>query len=241
VRFGQVLEFILKNSEIPAVVLTNGTMLHIPEVREAARNANVVKVSLSAWDQVSYRWVNRPHPELDFKELFEAQRSFRERFKGELWMEVFLVAGMNSTPADVDRIAVLAEEIKPDRIQLNTTVRPAAEAFAEALPLERLTSLCRLFRPTAEVIPEFRTDKDISLQASKEEVLAMLRRRPCTAYQIAEGFGMHLNEVSKYLGNLVRTGQIHAKRENAAVYYAADGDGKEKSMPIYEDSEGVHG
>lgn len=226
-RFGEVLEFIRKNSGIPAVLLTNGTMLHIPEVQEAASNANVVKISLSAWDQVSYRWVNRPHPQLVFGELFQAQRNFREHFRGELWMEVFIVAGMNSTRADVGRIAALAEEIKPDRIQLNTIVRPAAEDFAEPLPVERLASLCGLFRPRAEVIPEFKTETDISLQASKATVLAMLRRRPCTADQIAEGFGMHLNEVSKYLGNLIRTGQIHAERKKTAVYYAA-GDGKDK-------------
>ena len=215
-RFGEVLEFIRKNSEIPAVLLTNGTMLHLPEAREAASYANVVKVSLSAWDHVSYRWVNRPHSRLRFEELVKGQRTFRKQFRGELWMEVFIVAGMNSTPADVGRI------------QLNTVVRPPAEEFAEALSGERLSSLCHLFRPTAEVIAEFSTEKDISLQANKETVLAMLRRRPCTADQIAKGFGMHLNEVSKYLGNLMRTGQIHAERKNMTVYYAAENK-KDKS------------
>jgi wyosine [tRNA(Phe)-imidazoG37] synthetase (radical SAM superfamily) len=227
-RFGEVIEFIRKNSEIPAVLLTNGTMLHLSEAREAASYANVVKVSLSACDQVSYRWVNRPHSRLRFEELVRGQRNFRKQFSGELWMEVFIVAGMNSTPDDVGRIAALADEIEPDRIQLNTVVRPPSEEFAEALPAERLASLCHLFRPTAEVIAEFNTKKDISLQANKETVLAMLRRRPCTADQIADGFGMHLNEVSKYLGNLMRTGQIHAERKNMRIYYAA-GSKKDKS------------
>ncbi len=221
-RFGEMLEFVRKNSKIPAVLLTNGTMLHLPEAREAAALANVVKVSLSAWDRVSYGWVNRPHPELEFKELVNGQRAFRTQFKGELWMEVFIVAGMNSTPDDVGRIAALAEEIKPDRIQLNTAVRPPSEEFAEALPAERLASLCHLFSPTAEVIAEFNTKKDTSVRATKETVLAMLRRRPCTADQIADGFGMHLNEVSKYLGNLMRTGQVRVERKNTAVYYTAE-------------------
>ena len=56
---------------------------------------------------------------------------------------------------------------------------------------------------------------------NKETVLDMLRRRPCTADQIAKGFGMHLNEVSKYLGNLMRTGKIRQERKNGTVYYAA--------------------
>lgn len=219
--FGEVLEFIRANSTIPAVLLTNGTMFHLPEVRDAASVANVVKVSLSAWDQPSYGWVNRPHRVLTFDQLIEGQKTFRAQFKEKLWMEVFLVAGMNSIPSDVHKIAALAREIGPDRIHLNTVVRPPAEEFAEPLSGQCLASLCHLFRPIAEVIAEFSTEKDFNLYANKEMVLSTLRRRPCTADQIARGFGMHLNEVSKYLGNLVRAGQIREERKNSTVYYAA--------------------
>jgi len=48
-----VFDFIRLNSTVPAVLLTNGTMLQFPEVHEAAAAANVVKVSLSAWDHPS--------------------------------------------------------------------------------------------------------------------------------------------------------------------------------------------
>jgi wyosine [tRNA(Phe)-imidazoG37] synthetase (radical SAM superfamily) len=220
-RFGEVLNFIRTNSSIPAVLLTNGTLLHLPEVRDAASSANIVKVSLSAWDQASYSWVNRPHTQLKFSQLVEGQKAFRKQFRGELWLEVFLVWGMNSTPSDVKRIAALAKEVEPDRIQLNTVVRPPAEEFAKSLSRERLAGLCSLFRPTAEVIAEFTADKDLKIQADKETILSMLQRRPCTVDQIAKGFGMHFNEVTKYLGNLMRTGQIQEERKNSTVYYAA--------------------
>ena len=97
--FGEVLQFIRSHSSIPAVLLTNGTLLHLPEVQEAACHAHIVKVSLSAWDQASFGWVNRPHPELSFHQVVEGQKAFRARFKGQLWLEVFLVAGMNSLPS----------------------------------------------------------------------------------------------------------------------------------------------
>ncbi len=112
-RFGEVLEFIRAKTTIPAVLLTNGTMLQFPEVREAAATANVVKVSLSAWDQASYGWVNRPHPQLQFDQLVKGQKDFRAQFKGQLWMEVFLVAGMNSMPADVSKIADHGKKDRP--------------------------------------------------------------------------------------------------------------------------------
>ena len=220
-HFGEVLAFIRDKSTIPSVLLTNGTFLYLPEVRAAASLATVVKVSLSAWDQASYIWVNRPHPELLFDKLVEGQKAFRSQFKGNLWMEVFLVGGMNSEQNDIKKIASLAEEIAPTRIHLNTAVRPPAEDFATPLSRERMEVLTHLFNPPADIIAEFTTEKDLKLQANKETVLAMLRRRPCTAEQIAEGFGMHLNEVSKYLGNLMRADQIRTERKGRKVYYAA--------------------
>jgi wyosine [tRNA(Phe)-imidazoG37] synthetase (radical SAM superfamily) len=220
-RFGRVLDFIRANSNTPAVLLTNGTLLHLQEVREAASIANVVKISLSAWDQSSYEWINRPHTRLKFSQLVEGYKAFRKQFRGELLLEVFLVWGMNSIPSDVRRIAALADEIKPDRIHLNTAVRPPAEEFAYALSEERMSSLCNLFHPKTEVIAEFNAEKDFSVQTNKETVLSMLERRPCTTAQIAKVFGLHINEVSKYIGSLMRSGQIREERKNSTVYYAA--------------------
>ena len=219
--FGKVLEFIRSKTTIPAVLLTNGTMLQLREVREAAACANVVKVSLSAWDQASYGWVNRPHEQLQFDQLVKGLKDFRAHFKGQLWVEVFLVAGMNSMPADVSKIAGHAREICPDRIQLNTAVRPPAEDFATALSEDRMQSLRHLFHPTAQIIAEFKAQHADHIKANQATIFAMLQRRPCTAQQIADIFGMHLNEVSKYLGKLMHTDLIRAQRERATVYYAA--------------------
>jgi wyosine [tRNA(Phe)-imidazoG37] synthetase (radical SAM superfamily) len=218
-RFGEVLEFIRTHCEIPTVLLTNGTMLHIPEVREAACHADIVKVSLSAWNQTSFRWVNRPHAELHFEPVFEGQKAFRDKFGGDLWMEVFLLSGVNSMPDDVRKIAALAREIRPDRIQLNTAVRPPAEDFAAPLSQKQLVSLAHLFQPAAEVIAEYSTKQKASMQVSQEAVLSMLRRRPCTATQITEAFGMHINEMLKYLGSMIRADQIRAVRKEREIYY----------------------
>ena len=220
-RFGEVLEFIRSKSTIPAVLLTNGTMLYLPEVRGAAKCADVVKMSLSAWDQESYSRVNRPHTELGFDRLVEGQKAFRAEFKEKLWVEVFLVGGMNSSSEDVCKIAALAQQIHPDRIQLNTAVRPPAEDFAVALSKGHMESLTHLFHPTAEVIAEFKGKHVGRVQTNQGTIFSMLKRRPCTADQIAEVFDMHFNEVSKYIGILMRSNQIYAERKNSTVYYAA--------------------
>ena len=136
-------------------------------------------------------------------------------------MEVFLIAAMNSTPADVSKIAILVEKIGPDHIHLNTAVRPPAEEFAAPLSRERLVSMVHLFRPTAEVVAEFRPKQMEERHANKETILSILQRRPCTADQIAEAFGMHLDEVLNSLGTLMRNAQIRADRRNTIIYYRA--------------------
>lgn len=218
--FGKVLKFLKKNT-IPSALLTNGSMLSDPEVRAAASYADIVKVSLSAWNQHSFEWVNRPHQQLQFNKIVEGQKKFRARFKGELWMEVFFVAGINSMPENVKKIAAQIKAVKPDRIQLNTVVRPPAEDFAAAVPKDTLGALVGLFDPFAKVIAEFSTDYAQNVRANEETILAMLQRRPCTMGQIAEVFGMHINEVSKYLGKLMQGNHICAVYKKNIVYYKA--------------------
>jgi wyosine [tRNA(Phe)-imidazoG37] synthetase (radical SAM superfamily) len=223
-RFGEVLEFIRSNSRLPAVLLTNGSLFHLPEVRHEARRADIVKISLSAWDQPSHEWVNRPHPDLRFDQIIDGQKAFRDQFRGEIWMEVFLIMGMNSTPADVARISKHATQIRPNRIHLNTAVRPPAEEFVAPLSVEKLAALTRIFHPPAEVIAEFQAKQGEERHGSLEKIHGMLERRPCTADEIAHVFGMHINEVLKYLGKLAREGRVCLRRVNHSVYYTATND-----------------
>jgi len=223
-RFGEVLESIHRQTPFPAALLSNGTLFRLPEVREAAGHADVVKMSLSAWDQSSFERINRPHPDLQFEQVIEGQRTFRNEFQGKLWLEVFLIWEMNSAKRDLERLAELVNTLGPDEIHLNTAVRPPAERFALPFPRKELEAVGGLFRPTAKIISEFPSAKSAEVEANEATILDMLRRRPCTKQQVARVFGMHLNEVSKYVGKLLRTGSIRAQDAGGETYYVAIGE-----------------
>jgi wyosine [tRNA(Phe)-imidazoG37] synthetase (radical SAM superfamily) len=219
-RLGMVLKFIRMNSNLPAALLTNGTMLWLPEVRMAASRADIVKVSLSAWDQASFEWVNRPHPRLRFDKVIDGIVKFRSIFKGELWLEVFLIDGMNAAPSEVEKIAALAKEIGPDRVHLNTAVRPPSEDFAKALPQSRLSELTDSFQPTAEVIPDCGPNTgEKGGSMNRWEILSIIERRPCTAGHISSASGLHLNEVTKHLGELMRSRKVRTSRTGSDIFY----------------------
>ncbi|MCK5802300.1 MAG: radical SAM protein [Lentisphaeria bacterium] len=217
---GDIARHIRQQTDIPLLLLTNGSLLHLPKVREDAAVLNRVKVSLSAWDQASYETVNRPCPECSFEQLVSGEIAFREEFDGQLFLEVFLLQGINSSSSEVERIAEIARRIRPDRVQLNTAVRPPAENVAVPVTKERLLELAKLFSPEAEVIAEFNTAVETDFEANEETVLSLLKRRPCTAEQVAAVFHMHRNEVSKYLGKLLRTDAIQTLQQHGETYYS---------------------
>ncbi len=224
--FGDVLAFVGNMTEIPTVVLTNATLLYLPEVRDSACNARIVKVSLSAWDQASFETINRPCEGLSFDLLVEGQKALRRQFDGEIWMEVVMLEGLNTNDEDVKKIAALAAEIGPDKVHLNTAVRPPAEAYATQVTPGRLSELAKFFTPAGEIVAAFSSRQAKTTAVQGDEIEAMLRRRPCTAEQVASSFGMHLNEVSKYLGHMLHTGKIRSERTDNGVFYFASDDKK---------------
>jgi wyosine [tRNA(Phe)-imidazoG37] synthetase (radical SAM superfamily) len=217
-QFGDVLDFLV-GQPIPSVLLTNGTLFTRPEVRASAQLADVVKVSLSAWDQPSFEWVNRPHADLQFDQVVAGIQRFREEFSGQLWIEVFLLAGINANAADVVKISHLAKSVRPDRIHLNTITRPPAENFAAAVAIERLEGFCSLFTPPALIATGFHPKRSRKAKANETYILSMLKRRPCTIKQIEDAFDMHINEVSKTLGQLIHKDLVTADLRGQEVYY----------------------
>jgi wyosine [tRNA(Phe)-imidazoG37] synthetase (radical SAM superfamily) len=219
--FGRILKFIKKEMPFPAVLLSNGTLFWLPEVREAALAADIVKLSLSAWDPLSFRRINRPHRDLDFHLIVVGLHAFRRAFRGKLWLEVFLVEGVNSRAEDVKKIARLAETIAPDEVHLNTVVRPPAEQSVLAVDQGDMEKLAGLFKPCATIIAGFPTRCDVNIEANENNIMDMLRRRPCTTRQIADAFNMHINEVSKYIGDLTRAQRIQTVWSNGEIYFGA--------------------
>ena len=189
-RLGELIDFIKANTTIPVIVLSNGTLLHRPAVRGDLLRADIVKVSLSAWDDASFQKINRPVSGLTFEQLLSGEREFRSIFRGELWLEVFLMKDINDSAEQVVRIAAAAAEIRPDKIHLNTAVRPPAEAEAQPVSKEKLDAFCGFFRPRAEVVASFSAAAETTARPDVEKLVGLLSRHPATAAQLAQMYGV---------------------------------------------------
>ncbi len=151
-RFGVVLDAIRSRTAFRSVLLTNSSLMPDPAVRQDATKADTVKVSLSAWNQAVFERINRPHPSLRLDAVFAGLKAFRAEYVGELWVEVFMLQGVNDAEDGMRRLAEMVNGLAPQAIHLNTVARPPAEPFAKAVALDRLAALSELFEPRAEIV-----------------------------------------------------------------------------------------
>jgi wyosine [tRNA(Phe)-imidazoG37] synthetase (radical SAM superfamily) len=221
-RLGELIDRIKAMTDVPVALLTNGSLLYRPEVREEIRDVDLLVPSLDAGDELRFRHINRPHEAISFDGLLEGLIAARESCRGQYWLEVFLLAGYTAIEAEVSKLARCVERIKPDRVQLNTVTRPPAESFAAGVSAERLAELARLFDPPAEVIADVdHVHEQAQFSATREDVLNLLRRRPCSIEGIARGLSMHPNEVVKYIEALQAENLVEATQTSRGCYYRA--------------------
>lgn len=198
---GEIIRRSKKIVDVPVAVITNSTLLTSPEVRSEVAEADVVLPSLDAVTKSTFERINRPAGDLKIEEIVEGLQEFRNEFSGEIWLEVMLVKDVNDTEAE--QIARAVQLIGPDRVQLNTVVRPPAEPV---LPLDELEmmSILGVF-DDAEIIPDW----DWSVpKAQEEKLLEIMADRPCTLDEIVKLAGLDRNDAVKYVIILEREGKI---------------------------------
>jgi len=218
-HFGDIFRWVKKQTTIPSVLLTNGSLLHFPEVRREAALADKVKVTLSAWDEASFQQIHRPAQGVTFDLLVKGERVFREEYRGELSVEVFIVDGVNSHISNVQKIAEVVESINPDRIDLNTVVRPPAVDGVVASSEEHLQTLAGLFGPKARVVASFGQQSGTISEVGTEVLLALIRRHPATAVQLAKEYNAPLESIFQTLEKMVAQKQLVEEERNGETYY----------------------
>lgn len=231
-RPGELIRSIKDLTDVPVAVLTNGSLLSVPEVRAGLLEADLVVPSLDAGNERLFRIVNRPHEDIAFDRMVEGLIAFRQEYGGRYWLEVLLLGGITAVPTEVERIAEIARRIGPDRVHLNTATRPPAEKSALAVQKAELQRLAAAFGGTATVVADYpATAQQGEFAARREDVLNLLRRRPCTVDDVAGGLGLHRNEAIKYVEELSSEGWIEASTSADRVYYKAAGPGLHPDTP----------
>jgi wyosine [tRNA(Phe)-imidazoG37] synthetase (radical SAM superfamily) len=219
-NLGDIIHSIKRVTSIPLAVLTNGSLLFIEDVRIDLMEADVVLPSLDAVNPLIFECVNRPHPSLKIDELIPGLIQFRKQYRGQIWLEVVLCRGINDDKEEIERLKGVIERIQPDRVQLNTPVRPPAEEFAYPLTTSQLEEIRERLGDKAEIISEFTAPMGEGFDSDKSaEIIQLISRRPCTAEDISKALGLHIDEVVKYLNILQKKGAVQYRVYQHRCYY----------------------
>jgi wyosine [tRNA(Phe)-imidazoG37] synthetase (radical SAM superfamily) len=204
-------------------VLTNGSLMADKGVREELATADRVIPTLTSVFQKTFERIHRPHPSLSIEAIIDGMVQFREMYAGALWLEVFIIPGLNITSEELTGLKRAIERIDPDRVQLNTLDRPPAEGWVEAATDAELERVCAVLeRSGIEIVgrnhsvsPAARTNTE-----SGDLIQATLCRRPSTVEDLVRTTGLSGGEVAKILGMLEREGMVTSQRGTRGVFYA---------------------
>ncbi len=176
---GWLIREVKNLTEIPVAIITNGSLLYLPEVRRELSAADAVLPSLDAGSADRYRQINRPHPDITFKGLVNGLLAFRREYSGKLWIEVMLVQGLNDSQKALGDIAEVLCQIRPDEVHINMPTRPPAETWVHPPDEEGLARALAILGGFAKVVHPAEGTFDLgSDEKIVDAILGIITRHP---------------------------------------------------------------
>ena len=116
----------LRRFKIPVAILTNGSLLQRADVRKDLQAFDWVSLKVDAATEECWKKVDRPSPELDFREHLQGLSRFGKVFRNHLCTETMLIEGYNDTPAEWEKIGQILGELDPLVAYIGIPTRPPA-------------------------------------------------------------------------------------------------------------------
>ena len=217
----RVIAFVKNRTDTKTVVLTNGSLLWREDVRKGISRADMIMPTLTTAFEETFKLIHRPHSGLSLKTIIEGLKGLRLRYKGDLFLEVVLLAGINDSDKELEGLRKVIGQILPDRIQLNTIVRPPSDPRAISLDMKRLKEIKSLFGEKAEIIASPSLKQGIRQGESiTATILEMAKRRPLRAEDVANVCDIPLEEAESLIKGLVVKAVLRQQEHEGEVYYS---------------------
>ncbi len=176
--------------------------------------------SLCAATQSTLDRINRPHGALKVKEIILGLAAFRREYHGQIWLEVMLVRGLNDSLRGIRDLKKAIVRIKPDKVQLNTVVRPPSDRTARALSLTDMKKIQKILGPKCEIVADFDArQRSIRFTGLGKAILGIIGRRPETVAAIAASLGADRDEVLKVIQALQKERRVRRVIHHDRVYF----------------------
>ena len=231
-HLGWLVQEVKHITQHPVAVITNGSLLYLPEMREELVLADAVLPSLDAGTPELYRQVNRPVTELSFESLLDGLIAFRKEYQGKLWVEVMLVQGLNDSELALRDIANALARIQPDEVHIVLPTRPPVETWVQPADEEGLARARAILGDIAHVLHPGSGSFHLSGNESlMEDVVGIITRHPMRESQLIETLHQWSpGDIADTMLELERSGKAQIVERLGIRYWSA-------SASIYPDVE----
>jgi len=222
-KIGDVIHFLKDRApDVPVAVLTNSTLFSQKQVRSDIKNAMVVIPSLDAATEKIFNKINRPSPLLHVDKIIDGLIRFRQEYTGKIWLEIFIIPGMNDTITELTALKRVIGKIRPDQVHLNTLDRPGSISTLRTATREELERVLDVLQMENAAIVADPPEQKALLAYRKDTAAAILgtiARRPCTAKDLSEILGLQVKEVNIYLRSLKASEKIKGIKQKRGMFY----------------------
>jgi len=221
-NLGTMIKEVKKKVNTPVAVITNSSTLQIEEVRNDLINADVILPSLDAASNEVFKSINRPQANLELTFIIEGIKSLKKDYKGRIWLEIMLIKGVNDTPDELQKLRFILNDLKVDKIHLNTVTRPPSEKNAGPLNRKELEKIKIFFGDNCEIVSSFEKNGVHKEQEGWARTLVdILKRRSLTIQDIIRITGTSSFRIHEELDAMEKKGSIKAYRLGNDIYYTA--------------------
>jgi len=134
-------------AEIPVniAVITNGSLLHLDDVRSDLYDADIVSIKVDAVTEDIFKKINRPHPELNLDKILDGIKEFAKLFKSDIITETMLIEGINDKLEELEKIAKFISTLNPKKAYIAIPTRPPAEEWVKSPAEESILEAYKIF------------------------------------------------------------------------------------------------
>ena len=221
---GWLIAEVKKLTTTPVAVITNGSLLYLPEVREELLQADAVLPSLNAGSEALHDEIDRPAPGLTFHNHVDGLVAFRKVYKGKLWIEVMLLGGINDSDEALRDLATVLKKIDPDMVHLILPTRPAPEQEVHLPTEERIERAIAILSEAATVVNPLKGSMDLrNAPDLLEAVTAIISRHPVQQRElqkaIADCFPEEGEKAEQIMIEMFATGRFKLVEHNGEPYW----------------------
>lgn len=221
---GKIIKRVRKIYSGKIAVITNSSLLNNLDVRESLEEADLIIPSLDAISEDVFKRMNRPIEGLSAENILEGMTEFLSSTKKEVYLEIFIVEGINDSVEELEKFADYLKDKKITAIQLNTLARPGAVREVKPATIKRLSEIKDYFiscgLKSVEIIKKYTSREELPKYSEKFEklILNMLTKRKYSIDEMVELLQRNEVELFKYLNILQKEGKVKIVIENDQIY-----------------------